>query len=190
MEPGVYDEVGRTFRREKMSLTIQGWPCKIRSPNLQKAISLVLRSVSKTHPEDYQRLMKRVSEFGPLSMRDRKDGIVGWYGKRRRSGEYDFDSPGSILLREDDSFSIATVAHELGHACTREDDFWKRDGLDAEWASELCADMYAYKWGFGREIARSRKERDFMHHGPPPGTVVECNGSRFRVTRAFYIRPF
>ena len=92
---------------------------------------------------------------------------------------------------------VAVVAHELGHACTMFSDLWRRFApgtpLDDGWAREFAADWYAYKWGFGRALARHRKERDWMHHGPGPGQTFtqEFDGVEyaFRVTRSFVVRP-
>lgn len=91
---------------------------------------------------------------------------------------------------------LATIAHELGHAATTQGDFEKRDnalGGDAQWASESCADYYAYRWGFGRQVRRSQQTRRLGHHGGLPGQVIEIGGPngttlRYRVTRHFYYR--
>ena len=44
---------------------------------------------------------------------------------------------------------VAVVAHEFGHACTTEADVRRRHSPKRKWAYELCADWYAYQWGFG-----------------------------------------
>lgn len=66
----------------------------------------------------------------------------------------------------------AGIAHELGHACTRTADIERRRAPTDEWGSESAADWYAYRWGFGREIARDRRTRRPDDHGPGPGQVV------------------
>lgn len=90
---------------------------------------------------------------------------------------------------------LATIAHELGHAATTQGDFEKRDDVvrTANWASESCADYYAYRWGFGRQVRRSQPTRHVAHHGGLPGQDVEIAGPngttlRYRVTRHFYYR--
>jgi hypothetical protein len=65
---------------------------------------------------------------------------------------------------------VAKLAHELGHACTTQDDLDARQSPEDEWASEWAADWYAVKrWGFGAEIESIRDNRDRLHHGPSPG---------------------
>ncbi len=98
------------------------------------------------------------------------------------------------LTKVDDDHLLATIAHELGHAATRPIDFERRERVirNGEWASEACADYYAYKWGFGRQIRRRASTRDWAHHGVLPGGVIEVKGPtgwiRYRVTRRFYYR--
>ncbi len=86
-----------------------------------------------------------------------------------------------------DSYLTALVAHELGHVATTDEDFKKREGVNSGWVSESCAAFYVYKWGFGRDCAKARKQEDFGHHGPAPGRAVEYQGKWYRVTRHFYI---
>jgi len=91
---------------------------------------------------------------------------------------------------------LSTIAHELGHAATTQEDFEKRDsalGGDSEWASESCADYYAYRWGFGRQVRRCQRTRRVGHHGGLPGDVIQIAGPtgkslKYRVTRNFYYR--
>lgn len=88
--------------------------------------------------------------------------------------------------------TVATIAHELGHAATTEYDFDRRyqEIGSPEWASEGCADYYAYRWGFGREIRRHNRERSFAHHGGLPGDVINpFDNAWFRVTRNFHYLP-
>jgi hypothetical protein len=97
-----------------------------------------------------------------------------------------------MQLFEHDANLAATIAHELGHACTSNDDCERRGVLDDEWASELAADWYAYKWGFGRLIARDRKNRNWLHHGPAPRSHFSIIGGdttfHYRVSRRFVAR--
>jgi hypothetical protein len=94
--------------------------------------------------------------------------------------------------------ALGVVAHELGHAATRRfDDLPRRQAPSDEWASELTADWYAYRWGFGRQVAHFRKHRDWGHHCVGPGGKFSmdypCRDGRlrrfyFRVTRNFCVR--
>jgi len=95
------------------------------------------------------------------------------------------------LVKTPEFVVIAAIAHELGHACTTQEDFEKRKRIiDDEWASESCADYYAYRWGFGREIRRHNKTRYVRHHGGLPGDIITVGIDdivlRYRVTRNFY----
>lgn len=183
-------------------MRIYGIPCRVRSPAVRRAIRIVLGQIRQRAHEDFDRIRRKVRGFLPESKREVARGIVGAWKKqlrrpRRSTPEMpeessEFDCPGWIALSEEDRRPLATVAHELGHACTREEDFFRREGGDWEWTSELCADFYAYKWGFGREIAREKRHRRLAHHGPGRGEVVIIGSgpalSRYKVTRRFYLR--
>ena len=90
---------------------------------------------------------------------------------------------------------IALVAHEFGHACTNYEDIEPRnspyfDGFDAdEWSLELCADMYAYRWGFGREMRRAISSRDPIHHLTGPGGIIQIDDRLYRISRHFVCHP-
>ncbi len=108
--------------------------------------------------------------------------------------DYGFgETPGVIKLVEKIPIEDlpGVLAHELGHAATRSEDLERRGPISDEWSSELAADWYAYKWGFGRQIARERKTRDWLHHGPCPGSTFKesYDGKiyHYRVTRNFVV---
>jgi hypothetical protein len=64
----------------------------------------------------------------------------------------------------------------------------RRQAPDDEWASELAADYYAYKWGFGRAIAKDRPQRHIGHHACGPGQCIGILGDEehwYRVSRRF-----
>lgn len=95
---------------------------------------------------------------------------------------------------------VGIIAHELGHAAGTREDVDNRGGgpRGEEWAHEAVADMYAYRWGFAREIRRTEKSREWTHHGILPGGTVEFSDPlpdgtvrwhKFRMTRSFYLRP-
>jgi hypothetical protein len=93
--------------------------------------------------------------------------------------------PEATCVTDDDLAAFA--AHEFGHACTRLSDIAARHAPDGEFGTEAAADWYAYKWGFGRLIARTRKARAFGHHGPGPGQIIHTDYSEesFRLSRNF-----
>ncbi|MCC7542328.1 MAG: hypothetical protein IT379_39285 [Deltaproteobacteria bacterium] len=84
---------------------------------------------------------------------------------------------------------VAVVAHECGHAVTRESEFTKRDGISSEWASELCADYHAFRWGFEKEIRAHAPFRSLAHHACLPGETISEAGREWRVDRWFHFRP-
>jgi len=163
--------------------------CRVKSRIVKDALHTVLTKIRARSPKDFERIRNRVRKIIPLSQKCRRQGDLGEW--KSDGGKYDYASTGVILLSSDPLYLIATVAHELGHACTREPDIAKRD-IDSEWASEMCADYYAYKWGFGRNIARFRPNRVASHHGPMPGHYhLTSDGmpdgvwARLRISRAF-----
>ena len=85
----------------------------------------------------------------------------------------------------------ALITHELGHACTNYEDIERRnnprfDGFHAdEWSLELCADWYAYRWGFGRVIRKAIPDRNPMHHLRGPGTILQTDDRWYRISRNF-----
>jgi hypothetical protein len=103
-------------------------------------------------------------------------------------------TPGVLCLAEhQDRHDLRGVAaHEFGHACTTHWDRERRGAPSDEWSSELAADWHAYRWGFGRVIARDRKRRDFGHHGPAPRSTFTIEAEEgvyhYRVTRHFCMR--
>ena len=168
---------------------------------MRSIIRRVLTRIRKRCPADFIDLQELVQEIVPLSKQQSKDGTRGeWKAHQpdpedRRTWGYGFDrTPGKLLLADSVRSvedAVATVAHEFGHACTRWADSERRGThLKDEWSSELAADWYAWKkWGFGKEIAQSQKDRDFLHHGPKRGELFEFANKSYKVTRNFCIRP-
>ena len=144
----------------------------------------VLREIRKRRPEDFGRLTVKVKVIKYLTQAEEADGTVGEW--RRWPLNQDPKNPDTWTLTECDALGvvllkqclsrdrfIATLAHELGHACTTQGVFDRRESPDSEWAHELAADWYAYRWGFGRYIARDRLTRRFAHHCAGPGKTLE-----------------
>ncbi len=188
----IYNE-NKLARNKKF---VHGVPCNLKSWQVRHAIEKVLNRLKKKFPKDYKRIRSRVEYFSALSKLEMRDGTEGHWKARDvdektfwQNSAFYFDpdnNPGEVLLKDAvHKNAIANVAHELGHVCTREKDRQRRRNLfNSEWISEMCADYYAYKWGFGRQIERGRKTRDFRHHGPGPGDVV----AGYRVTKNFFLR--
>ncbi len=180
---------------KKPASTVEGIRCKLRKAGARKAVGKVLRQIRQRFPQDYERLKSRVRGIRPLANRDTKDGTLGeWKELPETEDPRTWDrGDGVLYLKEDkQDHLIPTIAHELGHACTELIDLLRRGEVPFdEWASELTADWYAYKWGFGRQIAKARKTRNWSHHGPPPGSefIITSDGRdhKIRVSRRFVV---
>jgi hypothetical protein len=173
-------------------ISISGIPCAVKSRTVRRAIRMVLAQIRERAPAHFERIRSRVVMFRALPRSKQGEGTVGEFVHPDKDS---FNAPGKIEVAEDADnvrHIVATVAHELGHACTSEKDFNRHDSGDSEWASELCADHYAYRWGFGRWIARHRPFRYPGHSCAAPRTeFTEQRGGlvyRSRVTRTFRIK--
>ena len=185
---------------QKTVSIVEGVRCSLRTAEARKAAGIVLQQIRKRFPKDYERLKSRVRKICSLPKKEAEDGTLGEW-KRLPAAE-DPEDPrtwgrveGVLYVTEGEGdHLIPTIAHEFGHACTREIDLIRRGEIPFdEWCSELAADWYAYKWGFGRQVAKARKTRDWRHHGPAPGgeftiTFMEGNEVTYRVSRNFVVR--
>jgi hypothetical protein len=153
--------------------TNAGIPCAIGSRRVHQALRTVFAAIER-HPRDWRRLQRRLigvewleTDDGPFGgeWRIDPDHHRALCDETRvhprlwaRQGGESYLARGTIGLdrvtvRATRDQLIALVAHECGHAVTRARDFAARERTsDAEWASELCADLYAFRWGFEREI--------------------------------------
>lgn len=181
-----------------------GIPCSVHVSSVCCTIDAVLRAIEDRYTSDLHRLRSRVSDFGMLTSEEQADGTLGEFRTEKSiadpddiynpsapwEGSVDERRVGRILLSED--ADIAVVAHELGHAASTKADHDARQALEDEWASEMAADYYAHKWGFGDEIERTRPDRSLPHHGPGPGETVtmSINGRevQYRVDEQFVFR--
>lgn len=178
-------------------MKIYGIPCHLRRPSSRAEARRVLRAIRQRRPADFERLRKAVRGIHPMD--DDGEGTEGrWAPDNKPESDFDSDDkPGVIHLVEieDTSHFGANLAHELGHAATREIDKDRRGAVYTNGlASELAADWYAYRWGFGRRIAQDRKTRNRLHHGPVPGSTFEVTDGgtnevfTYRMTRNFCVR--
>lgn len=178
-----------------------GIPCSIGITDLCTAIASVLDSVQERFPRDFARIRERVMTFRLLTPDECADGTLGELKRRapkmvphplwpdvlvpeeQVDEDYELAIPGVIALAPD--ANVGTVAHEFGHAATTYKDLERRQAPSDEWASELAADYFAYKWGFGKEIAKARPSADFVHHAVGPGQYVGLGNDWFHVSRRF-----
>jgi hypothetical protein len=161
----------------------------MKSLKLRSVIHDVLRQIRERAPEDFKRIRQRVREFAPSSVPYSVEvGGVDWlkdvcHGEVKphfmASAGFVFpllDSPCVVELSEATTQPTTTVAHELGHVCTRSLDLtilsllWTRFNRRGRLVfggvkSELCADLYTYKWGFGRRLDLDRRFARMMIRG-------------------------
>jgi hypothetical protein len=183
-----------------------GIPCRLRTSAARAALRQVLAQIGDRFPRDFARLQALVREVRPLPQRDHEDGTLGWWKAEAPLDPFTSEGlyrqlscegrdRGTLFIweRQDTPKLTANIAHELGHAVTGDDDLRRRGEVHSdEWASELTADWYAYKRGFGRLIARYRKQRDWGHHSPGPGKgfsrAVDGVQYFYRISRNFRVR--
>jgi len=172
---------------------IYGIRCTL-PPKDRVKVKAVFDRIRQRYPEDFKEIKRLVRAIEPYD--GYKENCAGlWRPDLDVDLDEDFQAvsggrcPGIIQLRVSDP---ATIAHELGHAMTSYEDKRERDAPTEEWASELAADWYAFKWGFGREIGASRKLLSFVHHCVGPNSWVELSldgkTRRWRVTRNFHMK--
>lgn len=177
-------------------MKIYGITCKLRTPAARKALRAVLSQIRIRRPADFARIKRNVGMIAPLAKRETANGTGGRWCEGAKMIDPDDPAtwagdehePGVVRIAEvqENAMNLqAIIAHELGHACATYKDLIARNFPFDEWNSELTADWYAYRWGFGRAIARHRRTRHVMHHGPAPGTEFEYGGFNYRFTRNF-----
>jgi hypothetical protein len=194
-------------------VSIHGITCRLNDRGMRQAARQVLDQIKRRRPEDYARVVARVREIVSLTAEETEDGTQGkWrrdpspktWGLAQQAALGDWDEVGSgmVYLADppagaDRAAILGLVAHEFGHVATKFFDLRRRQALTDEWASELCADWYAYRWGYGRQIAADRKNRNWGHHcaGPGQGFSMDLPGADgierrcyYRVTRNFCVR--
>ena len=196
------------MKSRKNRSSVSGMPVEIQNPRVRRAIQTVIRGICR-HPRDWARVRRRVQSIRYLTTEDGEtdgewltDPEAAQRLKKRQSanprlwylGDVHFQVPGWIeISREVTGLPwirlVAIIAHELGHAMTRESEFYKRSSVNSEWAIELCADRYAFRWGFERHIRVHAPFRLFAHHAGLPGQKIFVGDQAFKVDRNFFLRP-
>lgn len=188
-------------RQKPNAVLIFGIPILLRSVRTHKVIKQVLLQIRGRAPKDFKKVQDRVCKIIPLPLREGKDGTIAEWVRLPRTPKFLNDpknwgkeldgGPGYLKIAENLPHPrwAGTLAHEFGHVCADFVDWQCRGECPSdEWASELTADWYAYKWGFGKEVAKYRKNRAWTHHCAGPGRKIEVNGVSYFVTRNFVMK--
>lgn len=192
---------------------ILGIPCDITNRSIRKAVHTVFGAISKKQ-RDWGRLRRRLKAIKYLDKKDDHGLVAGlwkvdkeagrkWSANRTKRWESGLGFPGNQpeywehavpgvieVSRRCSQWShqrlVALFAHECGHCVTRERDVERMDGCPYdEWTSELCADRYAFRWGFEKEIRKQAVSRDVGHHAALPGQILWLSSTAFEVDRHF-----
>lgn len=187
-----------------MGKDILGFRCSIDDAKVRKAIRSVLERVRKKSPEDFKRLRRRGLSFSWLPKEETRNGTKGhFYTEKPNISPCEVEKnpdiidepnwPGGVKISREltDSSVIAIIAHELGHAATISRDFHKRRRVfpSLYLADEACANKYAFKWGFSKQLRKERKRLgSAAQHLVLPGQSVQFGEDVYKMTRNFYLR--
>ena len=189
-----------------MSNNILGFSCSLNDTEVRKAIRQVLKRILESAPEDFKRLRWRVLDFRWFPEEEVEDGNKGHFDAKQPSelppeaegpayriiDEHNW--PGEIKISRELTGSrlIAIIAHELGHAATRSEDSQRRlhrnEFPRKHWVDEACANKYAFKWGFSKQIRKEQKSRDPNRSLILPGQTIPFGGDVYKMTPNFYLR--
>ena len=156
-------------------MAVEGIPCTIDEPALCQALRFVLSLIRLRAPRDWHRLRRRVRVIEWLPTADLEEGghLGAWsvdpwgddpFGYYTTTGVVQLPQkiPAHFVGDQAVRGIIGMIAHELGHAVTRPRDVSAHASLyherrlegvygDKRWILELCASMYAVRWGFETE---------------------------------------
>lgn len=161
----------------------------------EAAIWRVLQHIASEDAKSYARIQDRLLYIDWLSEREEASGTIAEV-LHFRTDEPDFGPVsinfGRALKKAPPERWAGVAAHELGHVVTTERDRMRGNSPRAEWASELAANRYAFKWGFGSYIQKFDLAPDYGHGCGYPGQCVasDNNGKTrfFRVSSGFTLR--
>jgi len=191
--------------------------CTLSDRHARKVVAQAWRHLRKHFPDDARILSVIVRRIVPLSDEEEGAGYVGfWIRKlfKTKAQQQAFEKRfkhgqgfGFIKLVDNRDLTLASVAHELGHAFTSRADVLARCSPVSEWAHESVADLHAVRWGLltfkdiekrhGHEQAgRSYSRIGFgsegrWHHGPHPSdTPFEYEGRKWVLSKDFVFSPY
>lgn len=150
--------------------------CEIERP-FKTAILLVLHDIQDSHPQDYVRIVEKVKEVKYTSDSDAAGGM--W-----EPGRGIVYLPARVPQDWIDHYKAVT-AHEFGHVCTTDQNLKRRRCPVKEWRSELCANYYAYKWGFKTETQKFALIAGDYVSRHLPGTRIGLGGEQYQISDNF-----
>ncbi len=155
---------------------IRGISVKLPAGPLRDAVRKVLDRIGERYPEDLARLQRRVRQVLPLEPDVDASGV--WLPDSEYEWAYVLKHEeychGELFLAKDlmPSEHVGVAAHEFGHACTTARVLARRGTEETRWAMELSANWYAYRWGFGRDVARIRDYFLSAEHCIAPDSIA------------------
>jgi len=178
---------------------VHGIPVHVGDRRFRGFLGAVLDRIGSRHPEDLDRIRRRVSRIDRTQPGEKPPNVAASYGDPARGAPEHISGPNGgfvvaawpimvapRLIEAPRDKMVEGIVHELGHAVATPEEIEVRSDLGRGWGQELAADHCATRWGFGPLIERMRPDRSVAHHGPVPGERVEvrfgCNVVCWQVT--------
>jgi len=165
---------------------VRGIPVHLGDRRFRGFLGAVLDRIGDRHPEDLDRIRRRVSRIEPMPPGQKPPNVAASYGDPVHGAPEHILGPDGGFVVAAWPISVAPrlieaprdkmvegIVHELGHAVATPEEIEVRSDLGRGWGQELAADHCATRWGFGPLIERMRPDRSAAHHGPVPGERVE-----------------
>ena len=135
-------------------------PCAIKDGVFGSVLRDVASAILESDAESYVRLLNR--NIVQMEGDEILDMPLAHYDDTARK----ISIRRSVVEGDDKTFLEAILAHELGHACTKPNDTQRCNCPVEKWSRELCANRYAFEWGFAKQIRSLGKETDWYRHLP------------------------
>ena len=170
---------------------VRGVEVRVGDRRFRGFLGAVLDRIGDRHPEDLDRIRRRVSRIDLIQPGQKPPNVAASYGDPVHGApEHILGPDGGFvvaawpitvslrLIEAPRDNLVEGIVHEFGHAVATPDDIEVRSDLGRGWGQELAADHCAARWGFGPLIERMRPDRSAAHHGPVPGERVEVRFGR------------
>jgi len=170
---------------------VHGLEVRVGDRRFRGHLGAVLDRIASRHPEDLDRIRRRVNRVDLMQPGQKPPNVAASYGDPVHGAPEHNSGPDSgsevaawpirvapRLVEAPRDRMVEGIVHELGHAVATPEDIEVRSDLGRAWGQELAADHHAARWGFGRLIEQMRPDRSAAHHGPVPGERVEVRFGR------------